>query len=251
MWDQERIHRPHGHPYYHWLQTEQGCGNVSVNANEISLEKGQGIFISPFVPHAYWRTAPTWHTSFFTLTGRLAGDIEKIIGPESIVCVDSNEGENVQAWINKTIAEYTSGQIDDTKLSADCYTFLLMLSTNLTTPHDSDISPVKQYVQLAMQEIERCYAQVISTQALAESLFISPQYLSRLFKQYTGYSTYAYITNYRISRAKELLISKPSWAVQLVAHSVGFQDSSHFIDMFKKASGYTPRDFRALHGVLR
>ena len=53
--------------------------------------------------------------------------------------------------------------------------------------------------------------------------------------------------NYRINRAKELLIMEHDRKVQEIAHDVGYTDASHFIVMFKKLTGMTPVEFRKLH----
>ncbi len=44
---------------------------------------------------------------------------------------------------------------------------------------------------------------------------------------------------YRISRARELLLSKPDMKIQDVAGASGFSDASHFIAMFRKITGTT------------
>ena len=71
-----------------------------------------------------------------------------------------------------------------------------------------------------------------------------PQYLSRLFVRYLGCSVYEYLTNYRITKAKELLLMRRDRKIQEISHDVGYTDSSHFIVMFKKLTGMTPTQFR-------
>ena len=44
-WEQESVARPDGYPRYHYLQTESGCGIVSVKGEDILLEPGQGILL--------------------------------------------------------------------------------------------------------------------------------------------------------------------------------------------------------------
>lgn len=72
-WMQESLHRPQGYPQYHYLQTEQGCGILTIDGNELLLPEGHGILITPHVPHAY-RTADqgAWMTCFATFGGTLA-----------------------------------------------------------------------------------------------------------------------------------------------------------------------------------
>ena len=82
---------------------------------------------------------------------------------------------------------------------------------------------------------------------LSRSVYITPQYLSRLFRRFLGCSTYEYLMNYRITRAKEMLRANPGMGVADIAHMVGFEEPSHFIVMFKKAVGMTPLAFRNLY----
>ncbi|MFQ7551269.1 MAG: helix-turn-helix domain-containing protein [Blautia marasmi] len=84
-------------------------------------------------------------------------------------------------------------------------------------------------------------------QELSRQVFISPQYLSRLFNRFLGCSAYEYLTIYRINKAKEYLLINPRMEVQDIAHKVGFTDSSHFISVFRKMTGITPLGFRNLN----
>ena len=82
---------------------------------------------------------------------------------------------------------------------------------------------------------------------LAGSVYVTPQYLSRLFRRFFGYSVYEYLTNYRMGKAKELLIGNPRLEVQHVAARVGYNDVSRFISVFKRLTGYTPLEFRRMY----
>ena len=62
-----------------------------------------------------------------------------------------------------------------------------------------------------------------------------------------GCSVYEYVTMYRISHARELLLSRPDMKIQDVAGASGFSDASHFIAMFRKVTGTTPLDFRKMY----
>ena len=42
-------------------------------------------------------------------------------------------------------------------------------------------------------------------------------------------------------------MNRPETEIQHIAHQVGFQDASHFISVFRTATGYTPLEFRKLH----
>ena len=67
-------------------------------------------------------------------------------------------------------------------------------------------------------------------------------YFSRVFKQRTGMSFIAYLTQVRMNKAKELLSTQMSIAE--IADAVGYQHRNTFISNFKEYSGLTPNDYR-------
>lgn len=81
---------------------------------------------------------------------------------------------------------------------------------------------------------------------LSRQVFVTPQYLSRLFQRFLGCSVYEYLMTCRINRAKELLPTAPRMEVQEIAAQTGFSDPSHFIAMFRKNTGRTPLEFRKI-----
>lgn len=64
-----------------------------------------------------------------------------------------------------------------------------------------------------------------------------------LFREYTNLSPLAYLTDYRLERARELL-QKTDLSVTAVGQEVGFSTPSYFAKMFRERYGKTPREFR-------
>lgn len=73
-------------------------------------------------------------------------------------------------------------------------------------------------------------------------MYISPTYMSKLFKQETGESPINYLIKIRMEKAKELLV-KEELSVKEIANSVGYQDAYHFSKLFKKYTGNSPSDY--------
>jgi YesN/AraC family two-component response regulator len=77
---------------------------------------------------------------------------------------------------------------------------------------------------------------------LALDMNISRNYLSNIFKKETGVSFMTYLTNYRIEKAKELLIQR-QYMVYEIAERVGYQDAAYFSRIFKNTTGFSPLEF--------
>lgn len=84
----------------------------------------------------------------------------------------------------------------------------------------------------------------ISLSQLAAIAGMSPHYFAELFKQSTGRSPHNYILLQRIECAKRSL-RNPARSILDAALDAGFQNSSHFSRMFRKAEGASPTRFRA------
>lgn len=246
-WTQEAISRPEGFPLYHWLQTEQGRGTVKIAHTEISLKTMEGILIAPGIPHEYYGISEIWTTSFATFTGTLCREIPKIAGTAPFTLVPSSEGQTYSRWISRMITAHESHRLDAAELSSQCYSFLLSFSYGKKSRESTEHPLYRKYLSPVIKEIETHYDQPLSVSELCGIVYITPQYLSRLFRRFFGCSAYSYLMNYRIDKAKEWLVNKPETEIQHIAHHVGFQDASHFIAVFKASTGYTPLEFRKIH----
>lgn len=83
----------------------------------------------------------------------------------------------------------------------------------------------------------------LSMQRLAEQHNISARTLNRRFKTITGHTPLQYLQQKRIHSAQELLL-KTDMSVAEVAAAVGYEDSSYFIELFKRTVQITPQNYR-------
>jgi AraC-like DNA-binding protein len=82
-----------------------------------------------------------------------------------------------------------------------------------------------------------------TVQHIAETLNVSPNYLSELLKVLTGQSTQQHIHDKLIEKAKEKL-STTNLSVSEIAYELGFEHSQSFSKLFKSKSGISPLKFR-------
>ena len=101
----------------------------------------------------------------------------------------------------------------------------------------------EEYVRLSVQYIKDRYRDDISMIHVADKLGISQGYLSRVFKERTGYTFLEYLTCFRMRKAV-LLLQDRTLRINEVAYMSGFQDNGYFTQLFKKYLGMTPGQYR-------
>jgi len=87
------------------------------------------------------------------------------------------------------------------------------------------------------------YNRDISLNSAAEYVFLSPAYLSRLFRKETGQSFIEYVMKVRVEKAKTLLRNTDKKTYE-IAREVGYNDIRYFAKMFKQIEGITPAQYR-------
>lgn len=108
-----------------------------------------------------------------------------------------------------------------------------------TRPHNETIDQVCSYLAAN-------YAQKLSLAEVATQFYLSPYYLSRLFRRVTGQSIVDYINSRRIEAAQRLLEST-DLSISDVAEQTGFSTAAHFRRVFRELMGMSPLQYRKGH----
>ncbi|MEK3916664.1 response regulator [Paenibacillus sp. FSL H7-0331] len=95
-----------------------------------------------------------------------------------------------------------------------------------------------EFIREAVKMIDGQLDQEISLYGMAERLYVSSSYFSRLFKQEIGIPFSQYVTGKKMERAKELLLE--GYKVYDTVLMTGYQDISYFTKVFRKYWGITP-----------
>lgn len=106
-----------------------------------------------------------------------------------------------------------------------------------------DTSSQRNLIHTIKNYISQHYREELTLEGLASLVYLSPTYLSKLFKRETGENLSTYMQNVRIDMAKTLLRTTPLKTYE-VAERVGISDPVYFSRIFKKVVGVKPKDFR-------
>lgn len=83
----------------------------------------------------------------------------------------------------------------------------------------------------------------VSLEELAQRFFMSRSYLTRSFRNITGFSVVEYMTYIRIQKAQQLL-RESDRSITEIADLCGFGNITYFEKVFKEATGQTPVQYR-------
>ena len=97
------------------------------------------------------------------------------------------------------------------------------------------------YIDFVLEYINESYRNEICLGDLAQSMHLSPSYLSTLFRKNVGTSFQQYLVELRMRKAEELIRTGDHPLVQ-VAQMVGYKDYAQFSKMYKKVCGVSPRE---------
>jgi len=110
-------------------------------------------------------------------------------------------------------------------------------------------SPKEHFEKFAelLQYIDLNFPENLSLDMISNQIGFSKYHFIRLFKEYTGMTFYEYLTNKRISHAKELL--KTSSEITEIAFACGYNNQTSFCRSFKKEVGCPPTEYR--HQIIK
>lgn len=103
--------------------------------------------------------------------------------------------------------------------------------------------PSRGGLECVEKYIHEHLSEQLSVEELAKIAYISPDYLTKLFKKKYNKTVIDYITDQRMFLAKELL-EQDLWSVSMISAKVGYSNYSYFTRLFKKYYGKTPREYR-------
>ena len=134
---------------------------------------------------------------------------------------------------------YADGLV--TALSAS----LLGLTNAGTTDHPPSHRSLSPHLTRRIEFlVESRLHEDLSLDDLAAEVGLSRFHFSRVFRETTGFTPYAYVLQQRINRARQLLLAHPNRMIADVALECGFNSAAHFTRCFKASVGCTPSKYR-------
>ena len=252
--------------YNHWhkemeiIRIDEGSGLARLNRETLRLQKGDILMVNSGVIHGiksdlknilYYRSI-VFDLSFVTSP---AGDLcqEQLISR-----LMENKAEFTHLVSpddpNYNRISFIFSEIHDchrekkpfyyVKLKSLFYGFFYeMLVGNYIVTPDAEQNRNLASVKIVLDYINEHYREDLTVKELAELSNYSEYYFMKLFKQYTGKTVASYLNDFRLEKAKALLLHTDS-SITDIALDVGFSNTSYFIKKFQQANQLSPHKYR-------
>lgn len=102
----------------------------------------------------------------------------------------------------------------------------------------------ERHVEEVIRVLEQRYTEELSLDEIAQEVHLNKHYVSKLFKEITGFTIFQYVNHRRINQAKVMFVAEPQVPVTEVSYAVGYKHLPHFSRMFKQIVGCTPEAYR-------
>ena len=150
---------------------------------------------------------------------------------------------NDNSAFTKDVLNHAKSGIDETVHFSEMKRISLEYAGANIPDNEINEKELSQRIFKAVVFIQQHYNEPISLEQIAQEANLNPEYLSRVFKEETGYNYSAFLSNIRLKKAEYLLINTVE-KVQNIAEMVGYSNVSYFSTIFKKKYGVNPYEFR-------
>lgn len=244
---------PHRHNFYQMLLFLSGEGMHEIDFKQYPIERGQVYFMGPGQVHSWMFEGK--------MTGYIVNfDIDYfksfLIQPDYVENLDLFSSLNEGVF---TLEEYQVREISSLfdqlielsslpvakDLKRSLLLYILLRFDQAYIPNfpaksiDYHLVLIKNFISL----VDENFKELHLPKEYAELLFVTPNHLNSVCKEYLGTQAGEVIRNRIMLEAKRLLIL-PDWTISQVAYELSFNDNSYFTKFFKKVEGKTPEEFR-------
>lgn len=131
------------------------------------------------------------------------------------------------------------------------YFIRFMRENHIAAPEDTDGDSSLKYqnIYAVADYISENYEKNMTLDDLAGRFFLSKFYLSRTFKEITGYGVNEYVNIHRIRKATRLL-EETDTSVAQIAHTLGYESTTYFEKVFKTYTTLTPLRYRKTRNTV-
>lgn len=245
----------HWHPEVEFVYVEKGEISCFVGTEQFILPQGCGLFVNSGVLHRYEATESVCVPNIVfspellgTKTGRI---YQKYIAPvieSAVPCIRfSPSVEWQQEILRRLLHIFRLTEEENSEMQIVSHLLelwqRLFIYSEIRCGHMTGDKGRRAQLQVMMQFIHANFNRQITLKEIADCVHISESSALQLFRQGIHLSPVAYLIQYRLKRAADLL-ANTNKTVANVAYDTGFSDTGYFCRTFRKYYRQTAIEYR-------
>lgn len=247
---------PHFHSEPELISILSGRMTVETEAETITGEAGETIFINSNVPHATVAVEGDFAGKLvqFRMPGAVQGRLGYLykffnssIAP-AFLFKKGEDAERLMLYISEIVKEKNnSGADSGYRTTAYMYMIMSVLSENRLLEDSGRLTENQKAIERllpVLEYIDGHYMEEVSLAALSNILGLNEYYFCRVFKRAMGSTATEYINFVRTHYAAKLLLTGKN--ILEISCETGFSSLSYFNRVFKRYFQYPPSVYRRL-----
>ena len=238
------------HHHCEWFWLLRGRSHMKIGAQIYRLQPGDSCFLPPMTWHCdvYTGSTPAYESLWFShrenqlsvnhFAYRPVGDWSVLATftapapPELAPLLSALQNET------RCVAPFSKTVCDGLMLQLAGITarWLTKQEGENAAAHSSPIS------QRVLEYLQAHYAQEITLRDVAHAVYITPNYLTSVFKKETGVTIIEALTEIRLRHARRLLLENKC-SVSEIARAVGYENAAYFSRVFQRHMGTSPKRY--------
>ena len=227
---------PMFHTHGELIYVQQGCIETTVDGETHTLRAGEVCVLFPYLTHSYTQ-APDANGLLLLFDPSITAFTNTLLNKKPVQYYA--DGKLIAPLLERLITMLHQGKVKTANgyLNAILGELLEMLALE-----DSDGSAGSTTVKI----LEYCtehFTEDITVKNVANALYVSESYVSKIFSNKLKYGFREYINFLRINKAKTLL-HDPGKRVVDIMFECGFRNQSSFNRVFKNICGISPKEYK-------
>ncbi|WP_206868131.1 AraC family transcriptional regulator [Clostridium zeae] len=234
----------------------RGKGNISVAHKNYELKEGTLLYLCPNIPYSIEidSVEPICFFSVHFSYATVGFDNDKWDISEEVDTLPFDFVQNLKDYyvvnnVFKKLVDNWMSKLPNYEFIAKTLFQELVFEIFQNIKNNNNNYSASLKVDKVIEYMSQNIDNKITLTELSELVCLSPAYLSRVFKETTGYSVIEFFNKIKVDKAKGLIIDGDK-KIKEVAKTLGFTDEFYFSRIFKKIEGISPLEFyhKNVHG---
>lgn len=237
------------HYLFHYVLSGSGtlyADDHKGNTQTYQITRGQGFMLFPGQITTYIADLKTpWEYVWVEFDGHIAKETIELAGLTRDTPIYRTHTAEFTKKMEEELLYITSHTTESPlHLIGHLYLFLDYLTRSIDSTKITKADGMRAYyIKEAINFIEQNFSRNITIEDIANCCKLNRSYFGKIFNDTMGKSPQAFLINYRMSKAAELL-NTSDLSINEIGISVGYPNQLHFSRAFKKVYGVSPRTYR-------